>query len=106
METTVNTLSDSTACNRRSFVETGLEMAAAAGIAGVGLFAGCKEKEKANEGEGQEVSPPEDLMQEHGLLNRVLLSYDTCRHHLVNKQKFPVETLSTAAGVIRTFVED
>ena len=106
METTVNTLSDSTACNRRSFVETGLKMAAAAGITGVGLFSGCKEKEKENEGDGQEVSPPEDLMQEHGLLNRVLLIYDTCRAQLVNKLLFQKEALFNAATIIRTFVED
>ena len=58
------------------------------------------------EGEGQEVSPPEDLMQEHGLLNRVLLIYDTCRMYLNNKQSFPKEALTNAANIIRTFVED
>src|SRR5258705_2824044 len=87
--------------NRRDFIEKGLKLSAVAGTIGISLFAGCKEKE-----EGQEVSPPEDLMQEHGLLNRVLLIYDTCKLHLINKQSFPKETLSNAAGIIRTFVED
>ena len=54
----------------------------------------------------KKVSPPEDLMQEHGLLNRVLLIYDTCRIHLINKEDFPKEALSNAADIIRTFVED
>jgi hemerythrin-like domain-containing protein len=75
------------------------------GVAGLSLLSGCKEKEE-EEGEGQEVSPPEDLMQEHGLLNRVLLIYDTCKIHLVNKETFPKEALLNSANIIRTFVED
>ena len=89
--------------HRRDFVKNSLLIA---GMAGLGLMA-CKDKEeKESEGEGQEVSPPEDLMQEHGLLNRILLIYDACRIHLVNKENFPKEALSNAAGIIRTFVED
>src|SRR6185503_1860554 len=52
------------------------------------------------------VSPPEDLMQEHGLLNRVLLIYDTCRSHLMDKISFPMEAIANSATIIRTFVED
>ncbi len=97
-------IEDSTTTNgRRAFIEKGLKFTAATSIVGVALF-GCKSKEE--EGEGQEVSPPEDLMQEHGLLNRVLLIYDTCRIHLINKEAFPVEALSDSANIIRTFVED
>ena len=90
---------------RRDFIEKGLKITAVAGIIGMAVF-GCKDKEEKEEGEGQEVSPPEDLMQEHGLLNRVLLIYDTCRIHLVNKETFPIEALSGSANIIRTFVED
>jgi len=88
---------------RRSFVKKGL-IVTLTGVAGISMLAGCKDKEE--EGEGQEVSPPEDLMQEHGLLNRVLLIYDTCKMRLINKQDFPRESLTNAANVIRTFVED
>ncbi|HVW12694.1 MAG TPA: hemerythrin domain-containing protein [Mucilaginibacter sp.] len=56
--------------------------------------------------EDKKVSPPEDLMQEHGLLNRILLIYDYCRHHLETKQKFPVVALAESAAIIRKFVED
>ena len=93
--------------DRRSFIETGLKVAVISGLAGAGIsvLTGCKEKEEG-EDEGQEVSPPEDLMQEHGLLNRVLLIYDTCRIHLTSKQSFPKEALTSAADIIRTFVED
>jgi hemerythrin-like domain-containing protein len=89
--------------SRRSFIEKSLTIAAISGIAGAGILSGCKGKESD---EGQEVSPPEDLMQEHGLLNRVLLIYDTCRTHLINKESFNRAILSDAAGIIRTFVED
>ena len=91
---------------RRDFIKKGL-IVTLSGAAGLSLLPGCKDKEdEKEEGEGQEVSPPEDLMQEHGLLNRVLLIYDTCKIHLINKQRFPKEALSNAAGIIRTFVED
>ena len=88
---------------RREFIKKGL-IISLSGVAGLSLLSGCKEKEE--EGEGQEVSPPEDLMQEHGLLNRVLLIYDTCKTRLVNKETFPKEALLNAANIIRTFVED
>lgn len=90
--------------HRRDFVKKGL-VVTLAGVSALSLLPGCKEKEDDDE-EGQKVSPPEDLMQEHGLLNRVLLIYDTCRTQLINKTSFPKEALSNAANVIRTFVED
>lgn len=96
---------------RRSFIKQGLILGVS-GIVGLEMLAGCGDKgkekgeEKEEEGEGQEVSPPEDLMQEHGLLNRILLIYDTCRQHLADKTSFPMESLGNAAGIIRQFVED
>lgn len=87
--------------HRRQFVKQGLIVSLAT-IAGTVFLPGCKNEDE----EGQKVSPPEDLMQEHGLLNRVLLIYDTCRIHLINKESFPKEALSNAAAIIRTFVED
>jgi hemerythrin-like domain-containing protein len=89
--------------NRRAFVRNGLILTGSA-LAGFSLLSGCKDK--GNEEEGQEVSPTEDLMQEHGLLNRVLLIYDTCRMHLADKTTFPKDALGNAANIIRTFVED
>lgn len=91
--------------NRRNFVKQSLIVTLASAGA-ISLMPGCKEDEEKEEGEGQEVSPPEDLMQEHGLLNRVLLIYDTCKIHLINKESFPKEALGNAAGIIRAFVED
>ena len=87
--------------HRREFVKQGLIVSLST-IAGIVLLSGCKNEDE----EGKKVSPPEDLMQEHGVLNRILLIYDTCRVHLINKENFPKEALSNAAAIIRTFVED
>ena len=87
--------------NRREFIQKGIQIAVATSITGITLF-GCKGKE----GEEKEVSPPEDLMQEHGLLNRILLIYDHSKNQLVNKQSFNAGLLFNSAGILRTFVED
>jgi hemerythrin-like domain-containing protein len=94
---------------RRDLIKTGL-LVTVTGLAAANLLSGCKGKEgkeeENEEEEGQKVSPPEDLMQEHGLLNRVMLIYDTCRIHLINRQSFQKDALFNAAGIIRAFVED
>ncbi len=89
--------------SRRDFISKSVKIAALSGFTSL-LVAGCKEE--GEEEEAQKVSPPEDLMQEHGLLNRVLLIYDTCKMHLINKEDFSKKAISDAAGIIRTFVED
>jgi hemerythrin-like domain-containing protein len=73
-------------------------------VAGISILQGCKEKE--DDDEGQEVSPPEDLMQEHGLLNRILLIYDNCISRISNKETLPMAAIGSAAAIIRSFVED
>jgi hypothetical protein len=65
----------------------GLNAPIVSGVACPLLFAGCSDK-KEDTGEEKDVSPPEDLMQEHGLLNRILLIYDTCRMQLTKFPKF------------------
>jgi hemerythrin-like domain-containing protein len=88
--------------NRKKFIKTGL--ITVAGSFALNLIPGCGGK--GDEGEGQEVSPPEDLMQEHGLLNRILLIYDHCRMQLVNKAAFPMTAVASSAAIVRQFVED
>ncbi|HYK75765.1 MAG TPA: hemerythrin domain-containing protein [Daejeonella sp.] len=104
MEQEANYFGENTTTNRRNFVKQGLVLTLS-GASGIALLSGCTGKEE-KEGEGQNVSASEDLMQEHGLLNRILLIYDNCKTHLANKTAFPKEALSNAANVIRTFVED
>lgn len=86
---------------RRDFIEKAVKFTAVSGIAGITLLSGFTVDD-----EDKKVSPPEDLMQEHGMLNRILLIYDHCRHQLEMKQRFPIEALANSAGIIRKFVED
>jgi hemerythrin-like domain-containing protein len=53
-----------------------------------------------------EVTPTEDLMQEHGVLRRLLLIYDDVAGRLQQGQEFPLQVLKDATGLIRRFVED
>ena len=47
----------------------------------------------------------EDLMREHGLLNRVLLIYEELIKR-VDDTDFPVATLNGAVSIIKNFIED
>ena len=87
---------------RRDFLYTTLALGVITVVSGMGVLPSCNEKK----GEEKEVSPPEDLMQEHGVLNRILLIYDFCKGKLLSKESFPVTAVSDAATIIRTFVED
>jgi len=71
------------------------------GLGGASLLAGCSGNE-----EDKEVSPPEDLMQEHGLLNRILLIYDHCRQEIIFGRDPQLPALNASAVIIRRFVED
>jgi hemerythrin-like domain-containing protein len=54
----------------------------------------------------EEVSPPEDLMREHGVLKRVLLIYGEAIRRIDAKQDVPPDKLRDAADIIKTFIED
>jgi len=52
------------------------------------------------------MSPNEDLMQEHALLNRVLLMYDEAILRLKDGSELDPKVVSEAAGIVRHFVEE
>jgi hemerythrin-like domain-containing protein len=60
---------------------------------------------KKEEGE-EDVSTNEDLMREHGVLNRVLLIYDEGMRRIEANEKFDGTVLTKAAGLIKSFIED
>jgi hemerythrin-like domain-containing protein len=91
---------EAVANKRREFLKNGVIFGALTGVAGLGLITGCKKE--ADEG----VSPAEDLMREHGVLNRIVLIYDTCRHLLVSGEQFSLNALNNSAQIIRNFIED
>ncbi|HEV8112626.1 MAG TPA: hemerythrin domain-containing protein [Planctomycetota bacterium] len=53
-----------------------------------------------------EVTPGEDLMQEHGVLERVLLLYGESVRRMDGKEDMDPAVVTQAAGIIRRFVED
>lgn len=57
-------------------------------------------------GEEAEVTPGEDLMQEHGALERILLVYDEAAHRVEEGRELDLRVLASAAGIVRRFVED
>jgi hemerythrin-like domain-containing protein len=93
---------------RRSFV-----LDVAGGAMGL-LFAGCAgtsgattpPREAHGGKEEEEVSPVEDLMREHGLLNRVLLVYEEGARRIDVGEPLPPETLAAAAAIIKRFIEE
>lgn len=54
----------------------------------------------------EEVSPAEDLMREHGVLNRVLLIYEESIKRLKNNEDLNPTDLQDSASIVRTFIED
>jgi hemerythrin-like domain-containing protein len=87
--------------NRRQFIKAGGILIAASGVAAaVNAFA--KEEEKNNE----EVSPPEDLMREHGALKRILLVYSEALRRIDANEDLAPEPIAESAKIIRSFVED
>ena len=53
----------------------------------------------------EDVWPDEDLMREHGVLNRILLVYDEAIRRIHAHEAVPLEQVRAAAGIIRRFVE-
>jgi hemerythrin-like domain-containing protein len=76
-----------------------------AGLACAGLLAvapGVGAQPPAEE----DVSPPEDLMREHGVLKRVLLVYEEVIRRIDGKLEVPPDAVRRAADIIRSFIED
>jgi hemerythrin-like domain-containing protein len=92
---------------RREFLGS---LASAAGLVLAGCAtaaaAGKHQIDPADEAEEAEVTPAEDLMQEHGILERVLLVYDEASRRIEQGEPFDAAVITSAAGIIRRFVED
>jgi hemerythrin-like domain-containing protein len=97
-----------TRTERRELLRT---LAAAGGL----VLAGCATTRSTRgaeaagskrEPEEAEVTPGEDLMQEHGVLERILLIYDEAARRIEHNEPIDPAVLTGAAGIIRRFVED
>ena len=77
--------------------------------AGVLLGGGVAEGSvlRVEEKKEEDVAPAEDLMREHGVLNRILLIYEHAQRRLHAAQPdFDAGALSSAAGIIQHFIEE
>lgn len=52
------------------------------------------------------VTPPEDLMREHGVLKRILLVYREGIRRLQTGDQVPTDALHAGAEIVRSFIED
>jgi hemerythrin-like domain-containing protein len=88
--------------DRRSFL-----IGAAASVAAISpSFAVLNAAEKSGEHEEAEISAPEDLMREHGLLNRILLIYEEGLRRMRHREDVPPDVFLKPAELVRKFVED
>jgi hemerythrin-like domain-containing protein len=78
------------------------------GGAMTGLLIAARPSRALAETEKEEipVSPPEDLMREHGVLNRLLLVYNESARRLRAGGEYAPEALKDAVSIIRSFIED
>lgn len=88
-----------------------LGLASTAGLLLAGCAAGTNDAKSAKpsavgEPEEAEVTPGEDLMQEHGVLERVLLVYAEAARRIERAEVFDVSVVTRAAEVVRHFVEE
>ncbi len=54
----------------------------------------------------EDVSTNEDLMREHGVLNRIMLIYDETLRRIQANEKFDPTVVIKSAGLIKSFIED
>ena len=87
---------------RKFFTESGRWIAGSALLGVTALGA----QQSRTEGKEEEISPAEDLMREHGVLNRILLIYDEAVRRLKGAGEFDPAVLVSSAGIIRRFIED
>ncbi len=95
--------------SRRQFILAGTATGTGlviAGFAGNTLAADATAPAKSGPQAPDDIAPPEDLMREHGVLNRILLIYDECLQRLHGHKVFDPTPLAGSAKIIRTFIED
>jgi hemerythrin-like domain-containing protein len=88
---------------RRQILGWSVALGAAATVAGCASTAHATEERGGEE----DVGPAEDLMREHGVLNRTLLVYEECRRRLEPpKGEVPTGLLVDVAGLVQRFVHE
>src|SRR4051794_26851784 len=91
--------------DRRHFLAASAALGVSTIISSGNVLADDTAADKDGEAE-EEISAPEDLMREHGVLNRILLIYEEGLRRLQAKQDVPPEVFHKPATLVRSFVED
>src|SRR5258707_15141110 len=95
--------------SRRNFLMGTTAVAGSTRAIPVAALAVQKAPKKAAEKEEEaqeDVSTNEDLMREHGVLNRILLIYDEAIRRIQANEKFDPSVVTKSAGIIKSFIED
>jgi hemerythrin-like domain-containing protein len=91
--------------SRRRFVT--IAGTAGAGVVFMGYSAAGTGATSAGDGrEERKVTPAEDLMFEHGVIERLLLIYGEAARRIDDDRQVPGRLIFEAAGIIRSFAED
>ena len=78
-----------------------------AGTATLALaFAGCKKSSESEGGEEDKVSPSEDLMREHGVLERLMVVYQAAARRIASGDLAVLDAVRPAARIAQEFVEE
>jgi hemerythrin-like domain-containing protein len=88
--------------HRRNFLQTTATLGLAAAVPGLTRLRADEKRDKPEEG----VGATEDLMREHGVLNRVLLIYEEGLRRLHAKEEVAPDVFHKSATLVRKFVED
>src|SRR5438067_12082626 len=94
---------------RRQFIRTGglaASLMMPAVIIGRPLAAEQQKKSKKIAETKEKVTPPEDLMREHGVLDRVLLIYEAALRRFSANEDFDPAVLTGTAQIVRDFIEN
>ncbi|MFB6317936.1 hemerythrin domain-containing protein [Saccharicrinis sp. FJH54] len=92
---------------RRNFIKRGSLLVLGSAVIGMsGTNASAQVKNMDDEEEEKEVSANEDLMREHGLLQRMMIIYDTAVIRMGKDEYFNPVFVNQTADIIRNFVED
>lgn len=93
--------------SRRQFLVAGTTMGTGLIVGGLAKNTTASEAAATNGTQfSQDIAPPEDLMREHGVLNRILLIYEDSWRRLDGNKNLEPAALAGAAKITRTFIED
>lgn len=93
--------------DRRQFLQMSLGIVAAGGLVVPARAQGLTDKAEQTVGvKPADVTPPEDLMREHGVLDRVLLIYEAAMRKFAASEDLDPKVISNSAQVVRDFIEN